>query len=54
MAYIRIKGVDAYYAGLQQRAADIGNIGDRDYGMRDFEVIDPDGNRLAFGEPLVG
>jgi len=54
MAYIRIKGVTAYHAELRQRGVAVSSIGDRDYGMRDFEVIDPDGNRLAFGEPLVG
>lgn len=27
---------------------------DRPYGMRDFEGVDLDGNRLAFGEPTIG
>ena len=30
------------------------NLDDRPYGMRDFEVIDPSGNHLAFGEPKEG
>jgi catechol 2,3-dioxygenase-like lactoylglutathione lyase family enzyme len=24
------------------------------YGMREFELLDPDGNRLCFGQPLPG
>jgi len=27
-------------------------IGDRDYGMRDFAVTDPDGHRLVFGQEI--
>jgi catechol 2,3-dioxygenase-like lactoylglutathione lyase family enzyme len=52
MAYVAVAGVDAYYEALTARGVDASAIGDRDYGMRDFEVVDPDGNRLAFGEPL--
>ena len=52
MAYIRIDGVDAYYAELRARNVAVGDIADREYGLRDFEVRDPSGNRLAFGQPL--
>ena len=51
MAYIQVKGVDAYYAELRARGVNLSDLGDRQYGMRDFEVVDPNGNRLAFGEP---
>ncbi|WP_280289971.1 hypothetical protein [Pseudomonas sp. BN417] len=34
-------GVDFYCA-----------IGDRDYGMRDFSVRDPDGNQIGMGAAL--
>ena len=51
MAYIEISGVDAYYSELSARGVSVGDLGDRDYGMRDFEVVDANGNRLAFGEP---
>jgi catechol 2,3-dioxygenase-like lactoylglutathione lyase family enzyme len=51
MAYIQMSGVDAYYSELKDRGVSLGDLGDRDYGMRDFEVIDPNGNRFAFGEP---
>ncbi|WP_424931467.1 glyoxalase superfamily protein [Amaricoccus macauensis] len=27
---------------------------DTPYGMREFEIVDPDGNRLCFGQPLDG
>ena len=54
MAYIEVSGVDAYYAELNARGVSLGELGNRDYGMRDFEVVDPHGNRLAFGEPTEG
>jgi catechol 2,3-dioxygenase-like lactoylglutathione lyase family enzyme len=50
MAYVGVTEIDAYYAELQSRCVEVSDIGNRDYGMRDFEVVDPDGNRLAFGE----
>jgi catechol 2,3-dioxygenase-like lactoylglutathione lyase family enzyme len=53
MAYIKIRGVDAYFAELKGRNLELSDLGDRQYGMRDFEVIDPFGNRLAFGEPAA-
>jgi catechol 2,3-dioxygenase-like lactoylglutathione lyase family enzyme len=52
MAYIQVSGVDAYYAELSARGVRASDLGNRDYGMRDFEVVDPHGNRLAFGEPI--
>ena len=54
MAYIQVSGVDAYYAELRARGVSLGDLGNRAYGMRDFEVSDPNGNRLAFGEPAQG
>ncbi len=53
MAYVQLSGIDAYFSELQDRQVELGDIGDRAYGMRDFEVVDPSGNRLAFGEPTV-
>jgi catechol 2,3-dioxygenase-like lactoylglutathione lyase family enzyme len=52
MAYIQIRGIDAYFAELKARNLELSDLGNRPYGMRDFEVVDPFGNRLAFGEPL--
>jgi catechol 2,3-dioxygenase-like lactoylglutathione lyase family enzyme len=53
MAYIQLIGVDAYFSELKGQNVDLSELGDRPYGMRDFEVLDPHGNRLAFGEPTV-
>lgn len=36
---------------LGGRNVELSDIGNRAYGMRDFKVVDPCGNRLAFGEP---
>jgi uncharacterized glyoxalase superfamily protein PhnB len=52
MIYVQVNGIDAYFAELQGRRVEATEPGDRDYGMRDFEVVDPDGNRIAFGEPV--
>jgi catechol 2,3-dioxygenase-like lactoylglutathione lyase family enzyme len=54
LAYVQLSGIDAYFSELKGRHVETGDIGDRPYGMRDFEVIDPNGNRIAFGEPTFG
>jgi catechol 2,3-dioxygenase-like lactoylglutathione lyase family enzyme len=48
--YLLVDDTDAFYL----RLADSGIafdclIGDRDYGMRDFALRDPDGNRIGVG-----
>lgn len=53
MAYIELAGADVYFSELKKRNVSSSDIGDRPYGMRDFEVVDPSGNRLAFGEPTA-
>ena len=30
------------------------SVGDREYGLRDFMIGDPDGNVLIFGTPIKG
>jgi hypothetical protein len=52
-AYVELRGVDAYYEELRARNVELGELHDRPYGMRDFALIDLDGNRLVFGEPTV-
>jgi catechol 2,3-dioxygenase-like lactoylglutathione lyase family enzyme len=52
MVYVQLTGIDAYFSELRRRNVESSEVGDRDYGMRDFEVIDGWGNRLAFGEPI--
>lgn len=54
-AYLFCEEIDAYHAEIQARGARIkSEPRDWDYGMRDFMVVDLDGNHLAFGTPCVG
>ena len=47
---IFVSDVDQVYAELSGRGAGLLNRPeDRDYGMRDFDVVDADGNQLTFG-----
>lgn len=42
--------VDAYYAEITGRGARaLTPPEDRPYGMRDFDILDPDGNSMCFG-----
>lgn len=51
--FIFVHDVDAVYEEYQKSGAHITNpIGDRDYGMRDFDVTDPNGYILAFGRGI--
>ena len=50
-AYIHVTGLDALFDELQAAGAPIVRpVEDTVYGMREFEVADPDGNVLCFGE----
>jgi catechol 2,3-dioxygenase-like lactoylglutathione lyase family enzyme len=45
-----VRDVDQIYAEVSGRGARMLNQPeDRDYGMRDFDVVDADGNQLTFG-----
>lgn len=47
---IFVRDVDQLYAELSGRGArPINRPEDRDYGMRDFDIVDADGNQLTFG-----
>ena len=49
--YIFVHDIDAVYQELQQAGADIATpLDTRDYGMRDFDVKDPDGYLISFGQ----
>ena len=51
-AFVIIDDVDAYFEQIKRAGAEfIFEVGDRPYGMRDFMLADPDGNRLSFGSP---
>jgi len=48
--FVIVNEVDTYYEKVKSAGAEmIFEIGDRPYGMRDFMVADPDGNRISFG-----
>ena len=50
-ACIHVADVDALYAELREAGAPITRtIENTVYGMREFEVTDPDGNVICFGE----
>jgi catechol 2,3-dioxygenase-like lactoylglutathione lyase family enzyme len=45
-----VRDVDAVYAELEARGAKlVGRPQNYDYGMRDFDIVDLDGNQLTFG-----
>lgn len=49
-AYILVTDVDAYFEQVKAAGAEFQfELGDREYGMRDFMVKDPDGNQISFG-----
>ena len=53
-AYIYVSGVDEVYARAAAAGANVTvPLADRFYGMRDGRIVDPDGNELCIGEPLV-
>ena len=46
-----VTGVDPLYQELKARGArTTEELADRPYGMRDFDIVDLDGNQLCFGE----
>ena len=53
-ANMGLRGIDAYHAELRARGIEVGELDNRVYGMRDFDLVDPDRNRLVFGGPTVG
>lgn len=52
--YVRLTEVDEYYEECRRnRAVIVRPPADQPYGMRDFAVADPSGNKLEFGEAIV-
>jgi catechol 2,3-dioxygenase-like lactoylglutathione lyase family enzyme len=50
-AYVQMVGVSQYHDACRSRGARIASpLRHQPYGMVDFEVVDPSGNRLTFGE----
>jgi hypothetical protein len=51
--YAIVSGVDALYAEFVARGVTIGRaISNAPYRMRDFDLLDPEGNRICFGEAI--
>lgn len=51
--YIFVHDVDAVYQEWKQKGVQIPEApANQDYGMRDFDLSDPDGNRLTIGKSL--
>lgn len=52
-AYAFVSGIDDYYEGVRAAGARVTDpLERRPYGLKDFVIADPDGNRLAFGSEL--
>lgn len=53
--YIYCAEIDRLYARLDAAGVEFySRISDREYGMRDFAIKDPDGNQIGFGTPVAG
>jgi catechol 2,3-dioxygenase-like lactoylglutathione lyase family enzyme len=51
-AYIFVQGVDAIYAKASELAKIVHPIADQSYGLRDFLMEDPEGNRVGIAQRL--
>lgn len=52
-AYIYVDDADALFAEFQSAGALLlARPVDHPWGLRDFVAVDPDGNRITFGQPL--
>lgn len=50
--YIFCDEISAYFETVKAKGADVfSEPADQPYMMRDFTVLDPDGNMLSFGQP---
>jgi catechol 2,3-dioxygenase-like lactoylglutathione lyase family enzyme len=52
--YVYVKDIDTLYTELQAQKVihPNGLLGDRPYGMREFAILDIDGNLIKFGQDL--
>jgi len=52
-AYFYVRDVDALYSELLGKGADVqSGPTSQPWGLREFSVLDPEGNRLTFGQPF--
>lgn len=53
--YVNVTGVDALHERIARGGGTVAvPLTDEPWGLRDFVLEDPDGNRLAFGERIEG
>ncbi len=51
--FFHVVGVEALYQRCQEHGADIYlELEDRPWGLKDFRLVDPFGNRMGFGEVI--
>ncbi len=51
--YVYVADADALHAELMGKRAGVqGEPVSRPWGLREFEVLDPEGNRITFGQPF--
>jgi uncharacterized glyoxalase superfamily protein PhnB len=51
--YLNVNGVDDYFrSAVSAGARVLHGLADREYGMRDGRITDPDGNQIGLGENL--
>lgn len=50
MYYFYPEDVEALYATLKEQGHEVGELTVRGYGMKEFQLIDPSGHVLVFGE----
>jgi len=51
-SYIRANGLDELYETLKSAGMALNPPSARPWGLKELEIIDPDGTLLRFGEPL--
>jgi uncharacterized glyoxalase superfamily protein PhnB len=52
-AYVYVKDADALHAELLAKGASVqGEPVSQPWGLREFHVVDPEGNRITFGQPF--
>ena len=53
--YIHMTGIDAFYRAVRRRGGQIHEpLVERDWGMRDFRILDPSDNQIGFAEQIPG
>jgi len=51
--YVRVDAANILHAAWQAAGVAVQELRNTDYRMREFALIDPDGNLMLFGSPLI-